>query len=90
MQKENNPCSQSKKNSTCLPNQIKKPLSLIDFASALEDSSPNSILFIAVLKPKIYFVPEIVTKRARETDLKNSKYLESKMSLNSLKLKWSF
>ena len=55
-------------------------MSLIDFASALEDSSPNSILFIAVLKPKIYFVPEIVTERARETDLKNSKYLESKLS----------
>ena len=40
----------------------KKPLSLIDFASAFEEIVPNSILFTAVPKPKMDFVHEIITE----------------------------
>ena len=40
----------------------KTPLSLIDFASALEEIVPNSILFTAVPKPEIDFVREIITE----------------------------
>ena len=42
---------------------------MIDFASALEETALNSTLFIAVLKPKIDFVREFITKWAGETDL---------------------
>ena len=47
----------------------KKPLSLIDFASGLEEIVPNGILFTAVPKPKIDFVQKIVTEWAGETDV---------------------
>ena len=47
----------------------KKPLSLIDFASALEKIVPNSILFTAARNPKIDFVREIITEWAGETDV---------------------
>ena len=42
----------------------KKPLSLISFASALEEIVPNSVLFTAVPKPKIDFIQEIITEWA--------------------------
>ena len=38
------------------------PLKLTDIATALEDIIPDSILFTAVPKPKIYYVREIITK----------------------------
>ena len=44
-------------------------MSLIDFASALEEIVPNSILFTAVLKPKIDFSQEIIEDWAGETDV---------------------
>ena len=47
----------------------KKPLSLIGFASALEEIAPNGILFTAVPELKIDFVWEIVTEWTGETDL---------------------
>ena len=39
---------------------------MIDFASALEEIVSHSILFTAVLKPKIDFVREIITDLAGE------------------------
>ena len=45
-----------KKKSNPLVKSGKKPLSLIDFASALEEIVPNSILFTAIPRPKIDFV----------------------------------
>ena len=42
---------------------------MIDFASALEEIVPNSILFTAAPKPKIDFVREIITVWGGETDI---------------------
>ena len=52
----------AKKKFNPLAKSDKKLLSLIDFASALEEIVANSILFTAVLKPKIDFVREIITE----------------------------
>ena len=58
-----------KKKFNSLAKSDKKPLSLIGFASALEEIAPNGILFTAVPEPKIDFVWEIVTEWTGETDL---------------------
>ena len=50
----------------------KKPLPLIDFASALEEIVSKSIHFTAVPKPKIDFVGEIITDWAEETDVEEA------------------
>ena len=42
---------------------------MIDFASALQEIVPNSILFTAAPKPKIDFVREIITVWGGETDI---------------------
>ena len=57
----------------------KKPLSLMDFASAFEEIVPNSTLFTAVPKPKIDFVWEIITEWAKETDVEVTS-IESQLS----------
>ena len=43
----------SKKKFNLLAKSDKKPFSLIDFASTLEEIVPNSILFTAIPKPKL-------------------------------------
>ena len=59
----------SKKKFNPLAKSDKKPLLLIDFASALQEIVPNSILFTAAPKPKIDFVREIITVWGGETDI---------------------
>jgi len=51
-----------------LENCKKKPLQLTDFANALKDVAPKSILFTAVPKPKIDFVREIITKTVKQPE----------------------
>ena len=67
--KERSLVASPKKNFNPVANSDKKPLSLIDFAAALEEIVPNSILFTAVSKPKIDFVREIIRDWAGETDV---------------------
>ena len=58
-----------KKKFSTLAKSDRKPLSLIDFVSALEEIVPNIMLFTAVPKPKIDFVREIITDWTGETDV---------------------
>ena len=44
-------------------------MSLIDFASGLEEIMSNSRLFTAAPKPKIGFVRKIITEWTGETDV---------------------
>ena len=60
---------------------------LIDFASALEEIVPNSILFTAVRMPKIDFVREIITDWAGETDVE-VKNIESLIKLSKTKVEF--
>ena len=76
-----------KKKFSTLAKSDRKPLSLIDFVSALEEIVPNIMLFTAVPKPKIDFVREIITDWTGETDVEVT-CIESLK--NSQKLKWSF
>ena len=59
----------SKKKINRLVNLDKKLLSLIDFASVLEETGSNSVLFTAVPKPKIDFLREIITEWAGKAHL---------------------
>lgn len=51
----------------------KRPLSLIDFASALKKITPNSMPFNTVPKLKIDIVWKVITECVRETDFKVTK-----------------
>ena len=64
-----------------------KPLPLINFSSALEEVVPNSILFTAVLKPKIDFVSEIITEWAAKTDVEVTS-IESLTNLSKTKVEF--
>ena len=79
--------SSLKKKINPLAKSDKKPLSLIDFASALEEILPNSILFTAVLQPKIDFVGEIITEQAGETDAEAT-CIESLTKLSKTKVEF--
>ena len=70
-----------------LPKSDKKPLPLIDFASALEEIVPNSILFTVLPKPKIDFVWEIITDWAGETDVEVTS-IESLLKLSKAKVEF--
>lgn len=56
---------------------------LNDFSSGFEEIAPNSILFTAVLKPKIDFVQEIISK-PKETDVEVTK-IESILKISKSK-----
>ena len=60
---------------------------MIDFASALEEIVPNSMLFAAVPKPKIDFVWEIITYRAGETDVEVTN-IESLMKFSKTRVEF--
>ena len=81
------PVASLKKKFNPLAKSDKKPLSLIDFASTLEEIVPNSILFTAVPKPKIDFVREIIVEWARETDAEVTS-IESLIKLSKTKLEF--
>ena len=85
--KKRPPVASPKKKFSTLAKSDRKPLSLIDFVSALEEIVPNIMLFTAVPKPKIDFVREIITDWTGETDVEVT-CIESLK--NSQKLKWSF
>ena len=68
-------------------NSLKKRLSLNDFASALEEIVPNSILFATVPKPKSDFVREIITEWARETDVEVTS-IENLIKLSKTKVEF--
>ena len=74
-----------KKKFNPLAKSDKKPLSLIDFASVLEDIVPNSILFTALPKPKIDFVQEIITEWTGENDVEVTS-IESCIKLSKTKV----
>ena len=76
-----------KKKISPLAKSDKKPLSLVDFASALEETTLKSILFTAVPKPKIDFVREIITEWIGETDLE-VRIFESFITLSKTKLEF--
>ena len=60
---------------------------MIDFASALEEIVPNSMLFAAVPKPKIDFVWEIITYWAGETDVEVTN-IESLMKFSKTRVEF--
>ena len=76
-----------KKKFNPLANSDKKPLLLIDFASALEEIVPNSILFTALQKPKIDFVREIITEWAGKIDVGVTS-IESLIKLSKTKVEF--
>ena len=76
-----------KKKFNPLAKSDKKPLSLIDFASSLEEIVLHSILFTAVPKPKIDFVWEIITEWAGETDVEVTS-IESLIKLSKTKVEF--